>query len=126
MNRFRLTAPIAALMLGLSFAPAMAKPAQPQPIGAESTIPFPGTSIQNYQADGDKGLYIQTYNNRWYYASLMGYCPNLPFANTVGFDSGGTSTLDQFSSIIVGRQTCQINKLVTSNPPPSAQKVADK
>lgn len=128
MTRLPLALSLAALAAASIALPVSARDAKPRPAGVDASIPFAGTNIRNFQPDGDHAIYIQDQRGKWFHATLLGYCPDLPFATAVGFDTGGgTGTLDSFSSIIVGRQHCQIDKLVTSDAPPAkAKKKADK
>jgi hypothetical protein len=107
-------------------APALAKkPPAERVLGVEASIPFADSiGIYNFQADGYEAIWIQDQHRRWYHATLMRRCFDLPFAEHVGFDSGGTSTLDRFGAIIVGHDRCHIQSLVTSGPPPKKVKKA--
>jgi Family of unknown function (DUF6491) len=110
----------------LASAPTLAKkPPAERVLGVEARIPFADSiGIHNFQADGYEAIWIQDQHRRWYHAKLMRRCFDLPFAQEVGFDPGGTSTLDKFGSIIVGHDRCQIQSLVTSAPPPKKVKKA--
>lgn len=91
-----------------------------QPERPEASIPFVGYgSIRSWRADGREGIYVQATGGNWYHATLLGNCSDLPFTETVGFDTGGVDRLDRFSSVIVGSQRCPFTSLVASAPPPS-------
>ena len=116
---------LAAVLLPLSAAAAANEPA-PQPrqearaLGVESSIVFPGDiSIRNWQADRDRGIWIQGRSNDWYYGRFAGFCRDLDFAEAIGFETRGAGRLDKFSSIIVRGERCQLTSFVTSAPPPS-------
>lgn len=86
----------------------------------EASIPFVNHgSIRNWRADGRDGVFIQDVSGKWYRATLMGSCIDLPFAEAVGFDAGAVGRLDKFSSVIVRGQRCPFASLVASSPPPS-------
>jgi hypothetical protein len=122
MNRTALLALAALLFTSSALAK---KPPAERVLGVEASIPFADSiGIYNFQADGYEAIWIQDQHRRWYHAKLMGRCVDLPFAQDVGFDPGGTSTLDKFGSIIVGHDRCQIQSLVTSGPPPKKVKKA--
>jgi hypothetical protein len=106
--------------LALLAAPALANPpAKPR----EASIPFVGMgSIRDWRADGSNALYVQGIGNRWYHATLMGPCNDLPFANTIGFDVRGTNQLDRFGTVVLRHQRCPITSLVESGPPPKKAK----
>ena len=87
-------------------------------IGVESRIVFPNYgAIRNFEADGNEGIWLEDSQRRWYYAELSGGCQDLNFAQTIGFDTGGSSNLDKFSSIIVKGWKCPITSLVTAEKP---------
>ncbi|WP_242124492.1 DUF6491 family protein [Sphingobium sp. Sx8-8] len=93
-----------------------AAPVQPK---AEASIPFINHGgVWNWQADGSRGLYVQDQHRHWYYATLMGNCYDLPFANAVGFETRGIDTLDRFGTVIVRGQRCPIVSFVQSDGPP--------
>src|SRR5438046_406538 len=88
----------------------------------EASIPFADMgSIRNFDPVDSHTLYIEDVHGRWYKASLMGPCIDLPFATAVGFDVGGTRTLDRFSSVIVNGQHCAFESLVETDAPPGAK-----
>lgn len=79
-------------------------------------------SIDHWQADGRSALYIQGPGNQWYHAKLLGYCPDLDFANAIGFETRGSGDFDSFSSIVVNGRRCALSSLVKSGPPPKKTK----
>jgi hypothetical protein len=111
---------IAALGLSLSASAAHAKPkvhVWPE-LGVESSITFPNYgAIRNFEADGDKGIWIEDQQRRWYYGEFLGRCQGLNFAQAIGFDTGGLSRFDKFSKIIVRDDVCQLNSFVTAEKP---------
>ncbi len=92
----------------------------------EARIPFGGSSIDTWQPDGDRALYIKGPGRQWYHAELVGYCRDLTFDTAIGFETRGTGDFDGFSSLIVGRQRCPLASLVKSPPPPKKAKKAKK
>lgn len=98
-----------------ALAPSRAEP----PAAPEASIPFVNHGgIRTFDAVGNDTLYIQDAHGRWYRADLMGYCPDLPYALSIGFDTRGPDTLDRYSTLIVSGQRCPIKSLVESGPPP--------
>jgi hypothetical protein len=97
---------------------------EPAPaIPHEASIPFVGMrSIEDWRADGDGALYIQDLHRKWYHATLMGPCTDLPFAETIGIETRGIDTLDRFGTIIVRHRRCAIQSFVESGPPPKKSK----
>jgi hypothetical protein len=73
----------------------------------------------NWLADGQKGLWIQTGNTKWFYARFANNCPGLQSTNSLVFETGASNRIDRTSSISVsGRQRCKVQTLVPSNGPP--------
>ena len=97
-------------------------------IGKEKSIPFIGTiGLYNFEADGDRGVWLQDQQRRWYYATLLGPCTGLSFANRIAVDTRfGGSSLDRTGSLLVDRQSCKIDSLTASNGPPPKVKKAKK
>lgn len=110
----------AALVFAL-IAPAIAADMPRKPV--EVSIPFVNMgSIEDWRADGDSALYIQDVHRKWYHATLMGPCSDLPFANAIGIETRGVDTLDRFGTVIVRHQHCAIQSFVASGPPPKKPK----
>ncbi len=96
-------------------------PATPTPgaPAAEASIPFANhDGIYNWQVIDDRTVLIQGQNRKWYKASLMSRCIDLPFAERVGFESNPDGSFDKFSSITVRGQRCPLTSLVEAPPPP--------
>lgn len=97
-----------------------AKPAEVKPwpeLGVETAISFPDRNIRNFEADGERGVWIEDRQRRWYYARLNGICPGLTFAQGIGFDSRGSARFDRSSMILVEGDLCAIGSFVTANRP---------
>jgi hypothetical protein len=116
------------MLLPLSAAAATEPAAEPRALGVESSIVFPSDStIRNWQADRDRGIWIRGRGNDWYYGTFAGFCRDLDFAQAIGFETRGAGRLDKFSSIVVRGERCQLSSFVTSAPPPSkAERKAEK
>jgi hypothetical protein len=106
---------LAALPLSTSFA----IDDQPKP---QAEIAFANHGgIRDWTPDRDKGLWVQSLNRKWYYATFMGNCFGLTFANSLAFDTRPMGTFDRWSSVIVpGYQRCSIKSLEPSDGPPRA------
>ena len=73
----------------------------------------------NWLADGQKGLWIQAGNFRWFYARFANICPGLQSTNSLVFETGASNRIDRTSSISVsGHRRCKVQTLVPSNGPP--------
>lgn len=80
-------------------------------------------NVYDWEADGNRGIYVQTLSKHWYYARLFAPCLNLPFADRVGFVvEPASGSFDKFSSIVVQGETCPVRSLRKSGPPPSRSK----
>lgn len=94
-----------------------------QPAEKQASIPFVNHGgIRNFDAVDQDTLYIEDQHRHWYRAELMGYCPDLGFAQTIGFETRGPDTLDRFGTLIVRGQRCPLKSLVESGPPPKKVK----
>jgi uncharacterized protein DUF6491 len=75
--------------------------------------------LLKWLSDGDRGLWVQASDLRWFYAGLAGTCHGLQSTNSVHFDTGGSSRIDHTSSVIVpGGPRCRVRSFVPSNGPP--------
>lgn len=93
----------------------------------EASIPFiDHRSINDWQADGEDGLWIEDTRRQWYYAKMLAPCIGLDFAIRLGFQTRTSSTFDRFSYVIVpgepGGGRCALTSLVKSDPPPKRDK----
>lgn len=97
--------------------------AEAPPAEKQASIPFVNHgTIRNFEAVDRDTLYIEDQNRHWYRAELMGYCPDLAFAQAIGVETRGPDTLDRFGTLIVRGQRCPIKSLVESGPPPKKAK----
>jgi hypothetical protein len=100
-----------------------------QPPAAEARIPFADHhGIYNWQVLNDKTMLVQSQDRKWYKATLMGHCNDLPFAEDVGFKTNADGSFDKFSSISVRHQSCPLVSLVETAAPvkkDAAKKAAD-
>lgn len=87
-------------------------------------IPFANHGgIRDWKADGTRGLWVQDRSTRWYYATLMGPCRGLDFANTIAFETGPSGVLDAHGAIRVRNGSmpllyCPFKTLQPSDGPP--------
>lgn len=112
------------ILLAAALLPLGATAAEPakaeRALGVESSIVFPSdSSIRNWRADRDRGIWIQDRRGDWYYGTFAGFCRDLDFAQVIGVDTRGISRLDRFATIIVRGERCPLTSFVTSAPPPS-------
>lgn len=122
-----LTIALASALLATGAAQAQTQTSGPTPgphSGEPATIPFANFgNIYNFEAAPDgNGIYLQDRARNWYYASLFGFCNELPWAHAIGVKTWGFDTVDDSATLLVGREQCRIQKLVHSGPPPKRAK----
>ena len=102
---------------------AQSQQAGPAPAStASASIPFVDFgNINDWRADGTKGIYIQSDNRQWYYATFWSACLDLTTAEHVGFRTNPPMPMDKFDSIIVGHQECNFRTLEKSPGPPGTK-----
>lgn len=113
------TAVIAIAATALVAMPSLAgKPKEWPEYGVEARIAFANSGgIRDFEANGDRGLWIEDRQRRWYYARIIGPCRSLDHANGLAFDTRGTASLDKFGGVIAGGDHCQFESLVTAAKP---------
>ena len=86
------------------------------------------SAIRTFEPDGNRGLWVQDNQRRWYYAEMLGPCNELNFAQAIGFDNRGSAYLDKFARLFVRGDQCAIASFVTAAEPPSKKerKAMDK
>lgn len=120
----KLALSLAALLLPLPVSataePAPAPAKESRALGVEASIVFPSDStIRNWRADRDRGIWIQDSRRNWYYGAFAGICRDIDFAQAIGVETRGAGRLDRFASIVVRGESCPLTSFVTSAPPPS-------
>ena len=115
---------IAFPLLALAGGAAFAQTPQPE-IGKPASIPFVDMrGIEDFQPDGDHAVYLQDRSRKWYHATILGPCLGLSYATRIGVKTRGSSSLDKYGSLLVDREECRIDELLTSGPPPKKAKKA--
>lgn len=110
--------PTIAAVTALLASAAPAKPAAWDEFGVEASIAFPNNGgIRNFETNEERGLWIEDRQRRWYYARIMGACHDLRNAQAIAFETRGSSSLDRFGAIRVGRERCQLESLITAEKP---------
>ena len=98
--------------------PAPASSPAPAAPAAEARIPFANHGgIWSWQVENNTTMLIQSQNRKWYRATLMSPCFDLPFAEAVGFETNPDGSFDKFGSVKVKGQRCQVVSLVETAPP---------
>ena len=109
---------VSALLAGASASPASPPAGDHVAQSEEVRIPMAGFRVRSFRTVGFDTLYLRVGRRDWYRATLVGQCLGLPNALRIGFDTHGSSTLDNTSSVLVGGESCRIISLVRSDPPP--------
>ncbi len=91
----------------------------------QASIVFPDRNIDSWHANGSKGLWIKA-NRKWYYAELFLECPDLPWAESVGFVAGGPGSFDRYSTILVRGERYPLRSLTASTEPPREERKRSK
>jgi hypothetical protein len=88
-------------------------------VSANTSIPFAelGT-IYDWRADGRAGIYIESVDRKWFHATFMAPCENLPFTEHVGFHTTPPLPIDKFDSIEVRGENCSFQTLEEVAGPP--------
>jgi hypothetical protein len=98
-------------LASVSADPALSPPATRVP-------PLDRAEMRNWLADGEKGIWIQMRNLRWFYARLTGGCPGLASTNSLSFGTDRTGHLDRMTSVVVPeRGSCRVARLSPSTGP---------
>jgi hypothetical protein len=113
-------------------APAGAQPADASGTSAANTAPAPEASIPfanhggiyNWRVVNDRTVLIQSQSRRWYKATLLSSCIDLPFAERLGFESNADGSFDKFSMITARHQRCPLISLVETAAPSKKLKPA--
>jgi hypothetical protein len=92
---------------------------RPEQIGKETSIRFRrDPSFHGFEADGDRGAWLQDQQRRWYYAKVLGVCRGLSIATMVGMDTRlNEDTFDRTGTLLVDGQRCPISSLTASAGP---------
>jgi len=94
-----------------------------KPAPAEVTIPFANHGgIYTWQVLNDRTLLVQSQSRKWYRATLMSPCFDLPFTEKLGFETNADGSFDKFGAVKVRGQRCPLVSLVESPPPPRKAK----
>ena len=91
----------------------------------QASIVFPDRNIDSWRANGRKGLWIRA-QRKWYYAELFMECPDLPWAESVGFVAGGPGSFDRYSYILVRGERYPLRSLTASSEPPREERKRGK
>ena len=86
-------------------------------VAEEVRIPMARFAVRTFRSRGFDTLYFRVRRD-WYRATLVEPCLSLPNALRIGFDTNGSSSIDNTSNLLVDGESCRIISLVRSDPPP--------
>ncbi len=90
-------------------------------VSANTSIPFSELgAIYDWRPDGRAGIYIESVDRKWFHATFMAPCENLPFTEHVGFHTTPPLPIDKFDSIEVRGENCSFQTLEEVPGPPRA------
>lgn len=77
------------------------------------------SQLRNWLADGERGIWIQASDLRWFYARFAHACHGLIATNSLVLDTGGSDTIDSNSAVLLpGRERCTMRSFEPSDGPP--------
>jgi hypothetical protein len=86
----------------------------------EASIPFADFGgIRSFRPGPNRTLLLEGLNRKWYQATFIGPCLDIPYAETIGVITNPAGDVDRFSGVIVRGRRCTFRSLVEI-PDPSA------
>jgi hypothetical protein len=86
---------------------------------APGSIAFASRNIFTWQADGEKGIWVQAIGHQWYYGAFMSACTGIQFRDGVGFKFGPAGELDRWGAVLVPHvPECFFKSFTVSTGPP--------
>lgn len=78
--------------------------------------------LRDWLADGERGLWLQGIDLRWFYARFAHTCQGLSATNSLSFDTRGSNNIDSRSAVVVpGGGRCTVLSFVPSHGPPQGR-----
>ena len=107
----------------LAGSPMAATVADPYLIDRDSSaLAADHSQLRNWLADGERGIWIQANDLRWFYARFARACHGLGATNSLLLDTGGSDTIDSNSVIRVpGNGRCTMRSFGPSEGPPEGR-----
>lgn len=104
----------------LATAPLIVTAAESNPAAAgAAAASVPRAEMRQWLADGERGLWIQAANLKWFYARFAGVCHGLNSTNSLVFDTRASGKIDRTSSVVVpGRGRCLVQSVAPCGGPP--------
>ena len=80
-------------------------------------------NIYDWRADGRAGIYLESDERKWFHATFLTPCENLPFTEHVGFRTTPPLPITKFDSIEVRGDNCYFKTFEQVPGPPAAKPV---
>ena len=81
-------------------------------------------NIFDWRGDGTDGIYIQSDHRKWYHATFVTPCQNLPYTEHVDVHTTPPSSASKFDSIEVRGEDCYFKSLDEVSGPPGARRLS--
>jgi hypothetical protein len=79
-------------------------------------------AMRNWHADGERGLWIQAGNLRWFYAHFARVCHGLSSTNSLAFETHTSGRIDRSSVLVLPEgERCLVQSFAPSGAPPPAR-----
>ena len=117
---------ISLVTIVLAVSPMATAVAGPYLTDVDSTTTFLShAQLRDWLADGERGLWVQAIDLRWFYARFTHACHGLTATNSLSFDTRGSDTIDSRSAVVVpGSGRCTVLSFLPSTGPPKSRNAA--
>jgi acetyl-CoA acetyltransferase len=113
--------PTCAAIAILAAAPFTMSAAESHPVGVDAVF-VDHAAMRNWQADGERGLWIQAGNPGWFYVRFARVCHGLSSTNSLAFETLASGRIDRTSAVIMpGGARCPVQRIGPSGAPPQAR-----
>ena len=114
---------ISLVTIVLAVSPMATAVAGPYLTDVDSTTTFLNhAQLRDWLADGERGLWVQAIDLRWFYARFTHACHGLTATNSLSFDTRGSDTIDSRSAVVVpGSGRCTVLSFLPSQGPPQSR-----
>lgn len=109
------------LAAALGLALLVAAPVSAKSRADRASVPFANEAggIQDWTIADSRTVYIQAPHHRWYRADLFADCPDLPYAETLGFATNPDGSFDAMSGVLARGHRCALRSLTRVDAPPA-------
>ena len=85
-----------------------------------ASIPFADQpdGIRDWRVVDENTVYLQAPGNHWFRADLFAACVDLPYAETLGFETSVGGSFDETSAVIARGHRCPLRALTAVDGPP--------